>query len=115
MERCVEAPSSKLQAPGKHQTPRSKVTSCCHAIFGIWGLELLWILDLGVWSFSRDLEFGIFILGFLKRPLRFRTGWKMCGSVLADGRNWRREIACRPAAFGNRSPQNPIPTQSIGR
>jgi len=42
----IQTPSSKLQAPNKHQAPSSKLQT---ARIGSWCLELLWILDLGVW------------------------------------------------------------------
>ena len=41
----LETPSSKLQAPGKHQVPSSK-----RAPIGAWDLKLPWSLDVAAWS-----------------------------------------------------------------
>src|SRR5215471_15550574 len=53
-----KAPGSNLQArtpkafgAEKHQTPSFK----SRRLFEIWGLDLLWSLELGVWSFARRL------------------------------------------------------------
>src|SRR5256885_24043 len=43
-----KAPSTKLQAPTKLQTPSSKIRS---TVFGVWSLVFLWSLVLGIWSF----------------------------------------------------------------
>src|SRR6185503_15638477 len=51
-----KAPSSKLQDPEKHQAPSSNPNA---RAFGVWNLELLWILELGAWCL-----FGIWNLGF---------------------------------------------------
>ncbi|MBI5685174.1 MAG: discoidin domain-containing protein [Verrucomicrobia bacterium] len=42
-----ETPNAKRQTPGQPQVPNSK------RLFGTWGLELLWSLEFGVWSFRR--------------------------------------------------------------
>src|SRR5882724_2121659 len=47
-----EAPSTKLQAPRKHQAPSTKQqVAIAIRTFGAWNLELLWSLELGAWSF----------------------------------------------------------------
>src|SRR2546428_11813734 len=43
-----KAPSTKHQAPEKHQNPSSKSD---RALVEIWSLELLWSLVLGAWCF----------------------------------------------------------------
>jgi hypothetical protein len=43
-----EAPNSKLQTPEKLQAPS---TNCRMYQFGAWLLVLLWMLELGIWSF----------------------------------------------------------------
>jgi hypothetical protein len=55
----MKGPNTKIQAPEKHQAPSFngcllKVSQrrCARVGFGSWNLELLWSLDLGVWSFS---------------------------------------------------------------
>ena len=45
-----KAPSSKPQAPNKLQVSNPKSGA---ARFGAWCLELLWDLELGIWSFVR--------------------------------------------------------------
>jgi type 1 glutamine amidotransferase len=64
----VKDPNTKLQAPGKHQTPMTKnqslVTvdlplSCQRAASrraGVWCLVFLWSLELGAWCFAQPLE-----------------------------------------------------------
>src|SRR5437867_1634137 len=53
-----QAPSSKRQAPEKHQISRSKTSAPARSQFGAWCLKLLWSLDLGSWSLrSRDHAF----------------------------------------------------------
>src|SRR4051812_43850983 len=56
----AKAPSSKHQAPGKHQTSSSKAASggasvaplgSFGAVFEVWNLKLLSSLVLGIWSF----------------------------------------------------------------
>jgi hypothetical protein len=42
----MKAPNSKFQVPNKSQATISKL------VVGAWVLELLWNLELGVWSFS---------------------------------------------------------------
>src|SRR6266567_8529423 len=44
-----QTPSSKLQTPGKLQVPSSRTHSPV-PLLGIWGLEFLWSLELGLWS-----------------------------------------------------------------
>jgi hypothetical protein len=45
----LKAPSSNIQAPEKFQKSNG---SRAHAVFlGAWFLELLWMLELGIWSF----------------------------------------------------------------
>jgi hypothetical protein len=49
-----KAPSSKLQAPEKLQTPSFKMgLSQFEGLFGAWSLMFLWTLELGPWSFSK--------------------------------------------------------------
>src|SRR5438093_2297847 len=51
-----QAPSTKLQAPGKHQEPNRKPcpgTAGSMPRFGAWSLELPLSLDLGTWIFCR--------------------------------------------------------------
>jgi len=49
----MKAPSSKLQAPGKLQDPRSKSQTDQFGAWrlGIWSLFVVWILVFGAWSF----------------------------------------------------------------
>src|SRR6266478_3199440 len=50
--RPSEAPSTKLQAPKKHQAPSTKQQiEIAIRTFEVWNLELLWSLELGAWSF----------------------------------------------------------------
>src|SRR5215475_12694340 len=44
-----KAPSSKSQAPRKHQAPNPKCGR--RNSFGVWSLVFLWSLELGIWSF----------------------------------------------------------------
>jgi hypothetical protein len=44
----IEAPSSKLQAPEKHQIPSSKPEA--RLVFGAWIFSGAWSLELGVFS-----------------------------------------------------------------
>jgi hypothetical protein len=45
--------ASNIQAPEKFQVPSSKKAR--RQMFGVWSLEFLWSLVLGVWSFSHGL------------------------------------------------------------
>src|SRR5437899_1175000 len=45
----TKAPSTKSQAPGKHQAPNLKLGG--RNSFGVWCLGFLWSLELGIWSF----------------------------------------------------------------
>src|SRR5215203_4779849 len=72
-------PRSKIQDPEKHQAPSSNDTA---RAFGVWNLELLWILDLGAWCL-----FGIWDLGFgVGRAVHFA---KENGQCHACGENSR--------------------------
>src|ERR1039458_6425828 len=44
--------SSKHQHPSSREAPTSKLQFYSHAAIGVWGLEFLWSLELGVWMFS---------------------------------------------------------------
>jgi hypothetical protein len=56
-----ETPSSKLQTPNKLQNPSPKNKLARQRLFpatreivlplGVWCLEFLWSLELGIWSF----------------------------------------------------------------
>src|SRR5438270_6188863 len=55
-----KTPSTKHQAPGKLQTSSSNGgTARRWLFFGVWSLEFLWCLELGIWSFrsSERLHF----------------------------------------------------------
>src|ERR1039458_3824155 len=47
----LQAPTSKLQRNSKHQAQR------CRSPIDVWFLELLWSLELGIWSFSAQQSF----------------------------------------------------------
>src|SRR5438067_7206511 len=64
--------SSKSQAPSSREAPSSKQISKRHAYedvsparypdFGVWNLEFLWSLVLGIWSLPRGArQFGIYL------------------------------------------------------
>jgi len=46
-----KAPNPRLHSPEKFQTSGTELTTVTRCVFGVWFLELLWSLDLGVWSF----------------------------------------------------------------
>jgi hypothetical protein len=49
----MKAPTTKLQHPEKLQASTSKWNpDVQRRLFGVWLLELLWRLDVGVWNFS---------------------------------------------------------------
>jgi hypothetical protein len=47
----MKAPSSNLQHPEKLQKPSFGNRVDCAGEFGVWDLEFLWSLELGIWSF----------------------------------------------------------------
>jgi hypothetical protein len=52
----LEAPSTKIQAPEKHQVPSSKATArqvgASRRRLRNWNLKFLWSLVFGIWNFS---------------------------------------------------------------
>jgi hypothetical protein len=50
-----QAPSTKHQAPEKHQDPNIKLPA---VRIGSWNLELLWSLELDVWCFRQSSKSG---------------------------------------------------------
>src|SRR6185503_2951122 len=55
-----KAPTSKLQAPEKHQKPSSNSGTRDWPPIDVWKLELLWSLELGAWSFhSKNAVSGL--------------------------------------------------------
>jgi hypothetical protein len=44
--------SSKHQHPSSREFSNTKHQSCAARLFEVWSLELLWMLELGIWSFS---------------------------------------------------------------
>jgi hypothetical protein len=86
--KLAETPSSKIQTPNKHQpsntksrfdalrnignAPKQPRTRLSTIPIGAWGLELIWILDLGVWIFLLVLRKARFMGGYC--PLAFAVG-----------------------------------------
>jgi hypothetical protein len=45
----AEIPNTNIQAPEKYQGPSSKKGR--RFLLGFWSLDLLWCLEIGIWSF----------------------------------------------------------------
>jgi len=58
----LQIPNTKLQRSSKHQVPNvsseiTKLVACVSpdrrlSLIGAWDLNILWSLELGIWSFS---------------------------------------------------------------
>jgi hypothetical protein len=47
----MKTPSSNIQAPENHQVSSSNSGTRRAVGFGVWDLELRWMLELGIWNF----------------------------------------------------------------
>src|SRR5256885_5797144 len=92
----LQAPSSKSQGSTKHQAPGA----IAHDNIGIWNLELLWSLELGIWSFPR--RYGVAAgLGLLKS--NFTSGaFSAPAAAVKNGRGLKPNILFN-MLVGNRS------------
>jgi len=47
-----KTPSTNIQAPEKHQPSSSNLLRAHGWLFEVWFLDVLWMLELGIWSFA---------------------------------------------------------------
>src|SRR5437870_2400716 len=86
-----QIPRSNIQHPEKLQISNSKTQELIN-VFGAWNLELLWILDVGGWSFKgQPTSFGL-----LRTPCRqaspANTPWVSNKCIVRSDRECRARL-----------------------
>src|SRR5208283_6239617 len=95
-EEKLEAPTSRLQRNFKHQIPKARRERRC---IGAWLLELLWMLELGIWSFLQSpncsgIHFPpLQIFSQFTRPVFFGGGHEHLAARFARVLQQRQETA----------------------
>ena len=103
----MKGPSSKRQAPEKHQAlssngcpvewPSTMLESNRSRRFGCWNLDLLWSLELGAWCFSSLLAFLLLTAGCQRAQTTRSTDSR--SSAQAVKTSTRRDETASRAAF----------------
>jgi hypothetical protein len=88
-----KAPNPKIQAPKKSQSPNSKNRQC-QVTLGAWSLEVLWDLELGIWSLRRGRASPSVILLPMDAPLvDLRNALRERRAIIADEQSRRDPTA----------------------